>query len=288
MVAELLHHARKVPSLPLSRRVNVRELAELRRDAGRPSWLGIFMKAYGLVARRYSELRRAWIPYPWPRLYEHPFSEPAVLVEREWQGEQVVLAGTLRAPEDKSLGEIDEVLRWFRDTPVWEVGSYRQILRLGRLPWLLRRFAFWSTLYFSGYTRAKRFGTFMMSSLGNFGVEQHHPLTPLTTYFTYGPISRRGRVTAKIIYDHRVMDGRTVARCLQELEETLNGPLVSELRELAVLGPEERSAERQARSAKRGAPSAERGAPSAKRGAPSAERQAPSAERSAPARRLGS
>ena len=68
-----------------------------------------------------------------------------------------------------------------------------------------------TTLNLSGFKRAKRLGTFTISSLGNLGVEQHHPISPLTTYLTFGPISASGEVNVKIIYDHRVMDGRTVA-----------------------------------------------------------------------------
>jgi hypothetical protein len=63
-----------------------------------------------------------------------------------------------------------------------------------------------------------------------------HPLTALTTYFTYGPISADGTVTLKVIYDHRVMDGRTVARILVRLEEVLRGAILDEVRGLAALG----------------------------------------------------
>jgi hypothetical protein len=231
IVLELLHHARKVPSLPLSRLLDVGSLAEARRQAAvAPSWMAIFMRAYGLTAVRHPELRRALIPWPWKHLYEHPHSECSLLIEREWQGEQVVLGAKIHAPENSSLTALDGHLRHFKETPVLEVSSFRQILRLGRLPGFLRRFTFWHSLYLSGFKRAKRLGTFMMSSLGNLGVEQHHPLTPLTTYFTFGPINPDGAVTAKIIYDHRVMDGRSVARCLQTLEEVLRTTLLEEIR----------------------------------------------------------
>jgi hypothetical protein len=39
-------------------------------------------------------------------------------------------------------------------------------------------------------------------------------------------------VTVKIIYDHRVLDGRTVARALGTLEEILQGPIAAELKPL--------------------------------------------------------
>jgi len=231
MVLELLHHARKVPSLPLARTMHVGDVVQARRQGPAPSWTAIFMKAYGIVAQRFPELRRAFIPMPWRHLYEHPFSECAVLIERDWEGEGIVLGAKIRAPENQPLVGLDGHLRYFREAPVLEVNYFRQTLRLGRLPGVLRRFTVWHTLYLSGFKRAKRVGTFMLSSLGNLGIEQFHPLTPLTTYLTYGPISSAGEVTAKIIYDHRVMDGRVVGRCLNELETVLNGPILREIRE---------------------------------------------------------
>jgi hypothetical protein len=230
LVDELLHHARQVPTLPLARDCRLPRLAAARQQsASPPSWMAIFMRAYALTAREHPELRRAWLRYPRPRLYEHPGSGCAILVEREYQGEPIVLAARILQPEDTPLEVIDGHLRYFREAPVWDVSPFRQLLRLGRAPRLFRRFAFWSTLHFSGAKRAKRFGTFMMSSLGNYGVEQIHPLTPLTTYFTFGPISPDGAVTLKIVYDHRVMDGRTVARALVRLEQILDNELTGEV-----------------------------------------------------------
>ena len=139
----------------------------------------------------------------------------------------------IRSPEDTPLGTIDGHLERYRSTPVEKVTAFRQLLRLARLPLPLRRFFFWRVLSVSGHRRACRLGTFVISSLGNFGVEQMHPLTALTTYFTYGPIQPDGSVTLKVIYDHRVMDGRTVARILVRLDEVLNGAILDEVRGLA-------------------------------------------------------
>jgi pyruvate/2-oxoglutarate dehydrogenase complex dihydrolipoamide acyltransferase (E2) component len=233
LVDELMHHARQAPTLPLSRTFLIPDLVDARAAMRQPpSWMAVFMKAYGLAARSFPELRRAYIPYPYARLYEHPHTNCAVLVERQWQGETIVLAAKVRAPEAMPLAEVDGHLKSFREDDVWSISPFRQLLRVARLPWLLRRFVFWSTLYWSGFKRAKRFGTCMMSSLGALGVEQGHPLTPLTTYFTFGPVGPGGEVTAKIVYDHRVMDGRTVARALMHLEEILKTALFQEVRQM--------------------------------------------------------
>jgi hypothetical protein len=230
MVIEVMHHAGRVPSLPLAKRLDLAEVAAAREAAvPRPSWTAIFLRAYGLVSRRNPALRRALIAWPRPHLYEHPHSVAGVLVERTWAGEQVVLGARISAPENRPLAEICRLLQEFTELPVPEVSYFRQWLRAGRLPAPLRRFLFWSTLHLSGHKRAKRLGTFTVSSLGSLGVEQMHPLTPLTTYLTFGPIGPTGEVTAKLIYDHRVVDGRGVARCLRDLEDVLHQEIRAEL-----------------------------------------------------------
>jgi hypothetical protein len=230
MVVELLHHAKKIPSLPLKRSMNVGELLAARAASSqRPSWVALFLKAYAIVARDRPELRRTYIPFPWPHLYEHPVSECAVLIERNWDGEKAVLAAKIRGPEEQPLADIDGHMKRFATAPAESISDLRQLMRLGRLPGFVRRWAFWNTLNLSGYTKSKRFGTFMVSTLGNFGVEQIHPIAPLTTYLSFGPIAANGDVTALIVYDHRVLDGRSVAGTLCDLEAALNGPVLAEV-----------------------------------------------------------
>ena len=238
---ELLHHARSVPSLPLSKTLQLGELREPRKKA-QISWTALFLKAYGLVAAEIPELRRSYIPYPWGYFYEHPESVATVLVERELPGEHAVFGGRIRMPADRPLEQIDAILHQFREAPIERTSYFRQSQRLGRLPGFLRRLVFWHSLYLSGHWRAKRFGTFMISSLGSLGVEQHHPLTFLTTYLTYGPIDPCGAVNVKIIYDHRVLDGRTVARALVALEQAMNGPILREVLEISRSRGEARAA----------------------------------------------
>jgi hypothetical protein len=230
----MLRHARRVPTVPHSYDLTVADLADARRRCpDPPSWLTIFLRAWGLVAQRRPELRRVYIPWLVPHLYEHPISEAGVLVERDWHGEPVVLAAKIRGPETTSLAAIGAAIRAAVTAPVESVSSFRQLLRMGRLPALFRRFVFWSTLYLSGYKRCKRFGTFLISSLGDLGGTQIHPIAPMTSYLTFGPIRPDGRVRVVIVYDHGVMDGRSVARCVHELQRVLHGELLDELHGLA-------------------------------------------------------
>jgi hypothetical protein len=231
LVLELMHQSRHVPLVTLRREFAIPTLVALRAEA-RPkiSWVALFAKAYSLAARKHAHLRRNWLTFPFRRIYEHPNSECVVLVEREWQGEDIVLGGKLRAPEDMPIGEIDRHIRRFQREPIQSISSFRQLARIASFPAILRRFIFWSTLNCSGYKRCKRFGTFMISSLGNYGCELLAPHMPLTGYLTFGPISADGHVAVCLAFDHRVMDGRHAARALEDMESILNTKLLTELR----------------------------------------------------------
>lgn len=229
-VIDLIHFARQVPSTPVARTVNVSALFGPRAEhPARPSWQVLFMKAYALVGADHPPLRRALLQFPWLRLYEHPWMNCALALERSYRGEPGVFVGTFRAPEQQTITQIQEALTWYKHQPLQKVGVYRQALRVSRLPRPLRHLLWWSTLNVSGFKRAKRFGTFGLTSYGSLGAESLHPISPLTTTLTFGPISPAGNVIVKLIYDHRVLDGAYIARRLRDIETTLNGPILAEL-----------------------------------------------------------
>jgi hypothetical protein len=229
-VNESMRHARRVPLVAHARRCRVPAAAAARQCcAAPPSWMAVFLRAYALAALDHPCLRRGYVPYPWPRIYVHPHSTAAVAVAREWEGQPAVLGAKVVAPERQSLADVTNHLRSFATRPVWEVSDFRQLLRLGRAPWPVRRFAFWSTLYLSGPKRAKRFGTFGVSSLGAFGVEQVFSPMVLTTYLTFGPVSADGDVTVRVVYDHRVMDGRELALAVVDLERIVDTRMAAEM-----------------------------------------------------------
>jgi hypothetical protein len=166
----------------------------------------------------------------WARLYEHPINIASVAIEREYQGELAVFFAHLRSPELQSLRQLDEHLRRFKEEPIESIGLFRRALMMSRLPWPLRRFMWWFGLNSSGFKRARRMGTFGVSVYSGLGAESLHPLSPLTTALNYGVIRHDGRVDVRIIYDHRVMDGATVARALGLLDRVLNNEIAAELR----------------------------------------------------------
>jgi hypothetical protein len=231
-IGDLVHFAHRIPSAPVSRTIDLGALGEPRkRHDARPSWASIFMKAYALVGAAHPPLRRSYLEFPWPRLYEHPWMNCALAIERSYHGEDGVFVGIFRAPEQQTLAQIQQSVEWYKNETLEKVGFYRMALRFSQAPTPIRRLLWWSTLNISGYKRCKRFGTFGLSSYGALGAEQVHPISPLTTTLTYGPIdAATQRVVVKLIYDHRVLDGAYVARRLRDIEETLHGPILEELR----------------------------------------------------------
>src|SRR5688572_3304627 len=114
MVLEILHQTRGVPSLPLAKRMQLGRLAAARRGTG-ISWPAVFVRAYALLAAEQPGLRRAYVRWPWPHLYEHPQSVCAVIVERDLAGEPVVLTARIAGPEHRALGRLEGALTTFRD-----------------------------------------------------------------------------------------------------------------------------------------------------------------------------
>lgn len=234
IIMDLMHEARQVPSIPVQRLIDVKELDVVRqRTDPKISWFVIFMKAFALVAERNPQLRRSLIKYPWCRFYDHPISICSLAVERDLEGEPSLFFAHFRAPEEQTLTELQSALRYYKNSPIRGVGLYRRALKIGNLPTPVRRLLWWSTLNFSGVKRAKRLGTFGITSYGALGAESLHPISPLTCTLNFGPIAADGTVLIKIIYDHRTLDGSEVARRLKEIDDVLKTTIREELHALS-------------------------------------------------------
>jgi len=237
VMCDLLAFARAIPTVPVQRQMNVAAVAAARSRltvAGEsPGWCAVFTKAFAITALRFPELRRAYLSFPRPHLYEHPFSIASIAVERRHEEENAVFWGHLREPERQPLRELHAQLRRFKEEPISSIRPFRRMLQLGRLPRPLRRLAWWLALNLSGRKRAGYLGTFGVSAYSGLGAESLHPISPLTATMNYGTIGKDGTVSVRIVYDHRVMDGATVARALVCLEGVLNGEIVAELEQEA-------------------------------------------------------
>jgi hypothetical protein len=230
-VGDLVRCARAVPLLTIQRRMNLADIAAARREAfGRPGWCALFTRAYAAVAAHRPELRRAYVSYPRPHLYEHPHNIAAVAVTRPVGDEEGLFFYPLHSPEQQTLREIDRQLRQARERPLGQVALFRRILKLSRLPQPLRRLAWWWGTQLSGARRALHLGTFGVSSLASFGAVSPHLLTPTTSALNYGVVADDGDVDVYLTFDQRVLDPGPAARALEETEQELKGAILAELR----------------------------------------------------------
>jgi len=227
-IGDLLELSRALPLVPFERHMNLARVAEARRHAG-VGWCALFVKAMGMVSQRRPELRRALLPWPWPRLYEHGASAAMIAVEREWHGELGVFFGQIDEPENRPLVEIEALLRELKTAPVESVREFRRLFRVARLPRLMRRLAWRYAHRVCGPTRVKYFGTFGVSVTAGEGATALSLVSPSTSTLHYGIIAPDGGIDVRLTFDHRVLDGAPVARALMELEETLCGEVLSEL-----------------------------------------------------------
>jgi len=229
-VVDLMHFSHYLPPVTAERRMDLSALVAARAAAPqRASWTVIFSKAFAMLGRDYPVLRRAYLKCPWARFYEHPHNIAALNVERRLADEDMVMFCLIRAPENRPLAEIDAIVRHHREAPVETLRCYQRSTRMGKIPWPLRRTVWWMALNMFGRRRCHNFGTFSVTSVASQGAGLVTLMPILTSAVHYGLFEPNGHLPMRITWDHRVMDGATVARILVDFEAILNRELVREL-----------------------------------------------------------
>jgi hypothetical protein len=234
MIGDLMAFAAGVPSVPVQRRMWLGPVAAARSSAQVP-WTAVFTKAMALLAAEFPEFRRAYCKFPWSHFYEYPVSVAHIAIEREYHGEPAVLGLRIKDPANRSIAEIGSVIREAASAPIEQIKSFRQALGFAKWPKPIRRLLWWVALNV-GRIRPNYFGTFGISVYSSLGAESLHPISPLTVTLNYGVIAPNGSVDVRLIYDHRVLDGATVARALARLEQVLNTVIRKELEASGLAG----------------------------------------------------
>ena len=234
LVIDLMRLHKQVPTTAHDRICDLSVAAAARANANaRVSWPMLFIKAYGLVAQKYPQLRQFYMGWPWPHLYQHPSSVATVVTYREVAGESWLFWSRFLQPERQKLTDMQTKMDEYQTGPV-EKMFFKQ-WTFSALPSPLRRIIWWWTLNVSGQSRARRTGSFVLSTIGSRGAEIQHPPGFLTGNLTFGPIDKQGRCRVTLAYDHRLLDGRMVADILADLEHALNGVIAAELECLSVV-----------------------------------------------------
>jgi len=230
LISDIVHYANKVPLCTIEKNINIKAvLTGKNTTRKRIGWTSIFIKAMSLASIEFVELRQFWMPFPYAHLYQHPIPIASVAINRIIDNKEAVVFGMVQKPESKSLTEITEALYYFKDSPIDSVPLLKRIKRTSNFPWPIRALIWNYGLYLSGYCKAKNFGTFSVSSVSQLNANTIHLLTPLTSALNYGPISNNGDCTIRLTFDHRVMDGLTVAKILSFIEQAINLSIREEL-----------------------------------------------------------
>ena len=233
-IADLLHAGRRIPTVTVERTINVSALATARRRiVNPPAWVLLFTKAYAIVAAHRPELRRAFMPFPWSHLFQADESVASVAVEREYRGEPAVFFGHIRHPDRQPLKQLMAHLHRWRTHPVEHIRSFSRLIQITKYPRPIRRLLWWYAASVSKTWRMRAFGTFGVSVTAGDGATALNLISPLTTALNYGVFAPDHTLPVRVHFDHRVIDGAPVARALGELEEVLNGQILSEVRQLA-------------------------------------------------------
>jgi hypothetical protein len=231
LVLDLLRLSQRVPVFPVERPMELAAVAAAREACPqRISWVVLFAKALSLTTREIPELRRSYITWPWPHLYECEQNVAMVTVNRQYGGEDRLFWLRLVSPETTPLTGLQKQLERGTAGDVEEV--FRQQLQFSMVPAFLRRLIWWGRMNLWPSRRACWLGTFGLSVLASQGCYNRQPPHFLTSCLSYGPLDDRGRMPVTLICDHRVLDGVAAARAIVLLEKNLCGPIAAELRQL--------------------------------------------------------
>jgi hypothetical protein len=235
MMTDYMWAASGVARVDVTRRVAFADVIAVRSGLRQPpSWTAIFVKGFAIVASEIPELRRVYMKWPWPHLYEYGDSTVCILQEREILGDVGVMPLRVRRPDGIPLGELSEMIRRAADTPIEDSRFCRALITLTRLPLLIRR-SFWGLCLNVPRLRRYSLGTYGISSAARWQAELGTSRTPHPCLMSYGPADAQGNVNVRLSFDHRIFDGALAGRILSRLDQVLNASILKELHELAKL-----------------------------------------------------
>lgn len=229
VVHDVVWLARNVPIFPVERVFDLAVLNRLRAECDtRIGWAAMFMKAHAIVAREMPMLRSWYVPWPRPRIVTCSTSVAALSINRQIDGTDWLYWAHIPNPDQMPLDVLQAAITRYQTSPVDQVFKRQQQLRM--LPRWLRRLLLRWNINSPGAKRAKRLGTFSISTLAGAGAYNRLHPSPLTTSLAYGPLERNGHCLVTMLCDHRLLDGVPAARAIERLEQVLRDEIAAELR----------------------------------------------------------
>ncbi|MEX2035028.1 MAG: hypothetical protein WEA28_07540 [Xanthobacteraceae bacterium] len=232
LVTDYMWAASGIARVDVTRSVSFHDLIIVRSQLREPpSWTAMFVKAFAIVAAEIPELRRVYMKFPWPHLYEYSGSTASVLHECIIMGDIGVLPLRFHNPDTVPLRHLSQMIRGAADASTKRSSLQRKLIAIARLPLLIRRLI-WGLCLNIPRLR-KEIGTYGVSSVARWQTELGTTRSPLPCLLSYGPINSHDNITVRLNFDHRIFDGALAARALTRLDEVLNSSILQEMRELA-------------------------------------------------------
>ena len=235
LVLDICQVAQSIPTFPVERSLDLGDVRSVREQVGRKgiriAWVTLFTRAYSLACQTIPELRQLYASSPWPRLYEHPHTVASITIHRDDPlGGKRLIWGRIDNAESQSLLEIQTQMDRAVNGPLEVV--FRDGIRMESLPRPMRRFSWWMAMHWQPRQRAKKIGTFSISTLASEGIlNRGHPLVT-TSSLAYSRCDAAGHCCVTLLADHRVLDGMLAAHALRTLESNLTGAVLAELQSL--------------------------------------------------------
>ena len=122
IVTDYVRLSATIPSIPIERTMDLGAVAAARNACSpRPPWVALFGKAFALTAQELPELRRVFLKWPWPHLYEYPASVAMFAIDRVYHDEPVVLPRMVKNPAAWRIGDLAQMIRDAKAAPLDEI-----------------------------------------------------------------------------------------------------------------------------------------------------------------------
>lgn len=196
------------------------------------------LKAIAIAQKNHPESRTLYLPNSRLVTYENVVA--GFTVEKKVNGEPALFFGEIEEPHNKSIVELNKVLRDYADLDVMNVPKLREQKRFAEMPWFVRQVILFLVVWFPTVRLKCQSATFGLTSLGALGIPMACGPSVCTSVFGVGAVSNRVVVrddqivirpilTLVLCYDHRALDPAQAASFINEIQELLEGGL-AELR----------------------------------------------------------